>query len=1402
MTSPKPYIACRTCTEINLSTPDAQRGTESREESQPIENFAQEDAFVLLGAPGSGKTEEFKRQASISDGHYVSARNFLALGNQSELRSKTLFIDGLDEVRAGVQDGRTPFDAIRNKLQQLDRPRFRLSCREADWFGSNDRLYLESVAPNQKLRVLRLNSLSATNVREILRIKFELSDPDEFIEQAEQRGVQALLENPLSLRLLVKAITKNEWPKSRSETFEMACRTLAKEDNRDHLQAIPNRSSQDDLLRTAGRLCAIQLLAGAHGIRRLPGTETENDGCIDLSEISGVSQSLTLESLGTRIFDSREEVIASPIHRQIAEFLGARYLAKLVCDGLPPGRVLALMSGFDGMIVTELRGLGGWLATLCGIIREEIITRDPLGTVLYGDVADFPVQVKERILRELEKVSKSKESHWFLDTIEFDSRLGDLVSTELTGMVLQILEDPARDRGRQSLTLFLVKALCYAQPLKDMAPALMEMIRDGSRRTSIRQNAIRAFLRQREDERQAFTELKSLMREVRTGRVPDSTDELLGHLLECTYPDALPETEVLDYLRTPKSSQHSWYSEFWTWTLPERSSLERKMELLDKLAADYAALGSDERQSDLHGNVTTELPIILLDSVLSDSSASEKLTPERLFAWLGVAGRWGDLHHSWGILHEKKIRVQTWLGDHPELWKALLKLGLEESARACQAADSPDFQQLMRAEEDRRLFGARRPPDFATWCLDEALAVENAEAAKWLVRRVSDEIKGERISKSSVDSRLMGIDFLQNALQERKAEHAEWGAWDARQERRHQNEEDNELSQLQIAVRDHRTELIENRAPMPLLYKLARWYFGGHVGNSEYTPHERLNILLGNNEEMFETVLTGFRKTVSRIDLPTIQQVIKLSKEGKTHLLSLPFFAGFNEIYESEAERDFVPDDNQNRLAAAIYYNQPFWPNPWGYGETQKNPSWLKPLLKGQPELIADILIKSISPGLQKSQNFSDRLSELLYSSEYEEVAKIVTTPMLRSFPTRCTERQLPGLRFLLIAAERHCPKDILIRMVKEKLGHASMNVAQRVYWLAAGLVSSPQCFSDSLCEYVAGNVRRVTHLSAFIGGRFDQFPVQLDKNDISAIATLIQLLGAMYPPSFFNSELDPGTEEDGGITWGMDISYRIEGFVHQLMENPSQKATQVLRKLAKDEGLSVWSTRLELAIGKQKVIRREADFKHANVSTILGVLNNQRPANSADLAALTMDHLSEIATRIRDGNPSDWRQYWNVDSWNRVEYPKPEDACRDILLSNLQQRLASLDIDSLAEGAYADDKRADIRVSFGGFNVPIEIKRSCHRDLWTAFRTQLIAKYTRDPGADGHGIYLVFWFGNHKDYGPTPDAGPPPRSAGELKRRLKESLTDAERRKISVCVIDVEDRKNQVEPESSSHGQ
>ena len=294
------------------------------------------------------------------------------------------------------------------------------------------------------------------------------------------------------------------------------------------------------------------------------------------------------------------------------------------------------------------------------------------------------------------------------------------------------------------------------------------------------------------------------------------------------------------------------------------------------------------------------------------------------------------------------------------------------------------------------------------------------------------------------------------------------------------------------------------------------------------------------------------------------------------------------------------------------------------------------------------------------------------------------------------------------------------------------------------------------------------------------------DLRVVSELKLFIRLSGSSCRPYDFSSD---EVGESKIVSLAMEASIYVRRCIDGLALLPSDEALATFDALLEEDSLGHWRPYLKRAADEQRRIRRESMFHHSSIDQVLQTLDNLKPANAADLAALVLDNLREISNRIRNGNASDWRQYWNVDSRNRPIYPKPEDACRDALLSDLQQKLEKLGIDVQPEGRYADDKQSDIRVSHGGFNVPVEIKKNSHQKLWSAIESQLMAKYTRDPGADGHGIYLVFWFG--KDCLKVSGPNVRPSNAEELEGQLRESLTEMERRKISVCVVDVSKPQN-----------
>ena len=380
-----------------------------RSRSAPLADFRSERAYVLLGDPGAGKTEAFGTESRAVPGSIrVTARRFISrsLDRYPEWRAETLFIDGLDEVRAGRPDARRPMDLILERLERLGSPDFRLSCRAADWLGRNDLQEIVSTAGYGNVRVLHLEPLRG---EDILRILADLGVPAPrgFMREAGERGLEGLLANPHSLGLLVKAVGGNEWPRDRRTTFESACRALARERNDEHraVQRSPPLLSLDRIMAAAGHLSALLLLSDKE---RVSIDASEDPESLCLEDIADGNQPAFdhpafLRAVRSNLFSVDPDGGFVPPHRQLSEFLAARFLAARIDSGVPASRILALMTGEDGVVVTELRGLSAWLAAFDRSSRRSLIRTDPVGIALYGDIQGFRGDEKESLLRAFAK---------------------------------------------------------------------------------------------------------------------------------------------------------------------------------------------------------------------------------------------------------------------------------------------------------------------------------------------------------------------------------------------------------------------------------------------------------------------------------------------------------------------------------------------------------------------------------------------------------------------------------------------------------------------------------------------------------------------------------------------------------------------------------------------------------------------------------------------------------------------------------------------------------------------------------------------------------------------------------------------------------------------------------------
>ena len=560
------------------------------------------------------------------------------------------------------------------------------------------------------------------------------------------------------------------------------------------------------------------------------------------------------------------------------------------------------------------------------------------------------------------------------------------------------------------------------------------------------------------------------------------------------------------------------------------------------------------------------------------------------------------------------------------------------------------------------------------------------------------------------------------------------------------------------------------RGSPQLLANAAEVYLGMDEDSTASTPRGRLRSLVGGREDLIDLLVVGMEGTIMRTDLPSCANMVRLFDQQRVDWLVLSFAAGMHSLAQSGRLSTGDLNQSQTRLAVTILYTLPREvvdpDNSPGAGTYR--PEWFRALMRDDPALVADVLCGTVARKLETGVQPTTELHELVNAEDHREVAALASLPVLENFPKPETDVALLALCWSLRAALKNCDWLVVGRVIEERLGKGVEGAGERGCWLAAGYLVAPTQFREDLLGLLEDE-DSLNWLAMLVG--VGRFPKDFTRCfSVGDFEPLVAVLGAAYRR----------------VDLTESAYWSATDLIATLGGDPSAAATEALEALSSVSDAEPWGPAIAEAKERQTRKQREHEYRHSDIGQVVATLDNRSPSNAGDLAALVFDEIKDLGVKIRDGSTSDWRQHWNVDRYNRPTDPKPEDACRDAILSDLQERLGRLGIDAQREGSYAEDKRSDIRVSFGGFNVPVEIKRSCHRDVWTAVRSQLIAKYTRDPGAAGYGIYLVFWFGDTEKRSPTKCSGWTPETAEDVKWRILESLDDRERRLISVYVMDV----------------
>lgn len=1338
------HLVSRTCTELRCGQNESTSRTAAPQALAEYQDLA---AYVLLGDPGTGKTTSLREEAHRlgKDAQFISARDFVTFDplNRPDWRGKTLFIDGLDELRTGGTDPRTPFDLIRRNLDSLGKPTFRLSCRHADWL-STDQQHLAQVSQSGDVTLLSLDPLNMKNIRLLLRQNFQISNPQEFILEANKRHIEALLVHPQTLSMLAKTASQNDWPEGRLALFESACRYMAQELNEEHLAS--NQTIDADLiLNTAGRICSILLLSDKPGCSTSPNASGSDYPFIDKV---GIATDAWETAISTNLFRLQRNQVEY-VHRHIAEFLAARYLAGLVDKGFPILRVLAHMTDKNGNVVSSLRGISAWLAVHSKTARRHLLSRDPVGIALYGDIKVLSDPDKHSLFQSLVSDPLQLEP-----TYHTAKAFAPSLVPSMYPVLKNLLNSPPNGSNALTIVDFTLSLFAEAGSDSEMIPTFTNLVRDNLQPRHIKESALRALIANTDLDKDSDILVK-LLNEVNNKDISDPSDELLGVLLKTLFPSRIPVSKIWDFFRPQNTGSTGAFARFWSRCLLDQSDDEAIATLMDECSSRVEALSSIN--TPLLRSCTTKLLTRALKRF------GDVIGVPKLYDWIAAGVELRVQEHG---NRQDELSIRQWIEDRPWLHTLIFLEGINRNISK---------QQNAPYDALKCLYGIPLSRTFYRECVVRALdqAATNRPIAEIILHFVvrSNALQNQEISSLLVDHPYL-TNFINNLSTKEASSRTQTEA------KRNQGDVINRAKQAEIdnyeELKKLESELAEGSIRIEILHMLAEEFFDNSLEYTFESAIARVYDLAMSDSSLVSAIKKALQTVSRRQDIPDSDETLRLALKSRMHFLSLPFLAS---IALAESREDYKPNiwtDDQMRIALSVYF---------GYAHGTYQPIWYEYMIDNKPEIVAHVLANYSTALLRSNARIGGiNLSHLAFNENHSAVAKLAVIPILEKFPIGANKNKLQDLEYLLIAAVRCVDYHQIQKIVAAKLDLKSMPARQRARWLAAGCVVAENKYTQAATEFLNSGrkqSRLLDFLSLFCISPHNDHSL-ISPSDIELQARLLEISAPYIDPDEFGN--------GGWITVPIAMSRHLHDYIQNIANSPTVEARKILGRLLKEPSVSKWHPRLSRLARDQQRNRTDHEYSVPKFEQVVTLLDNGAPSNPGDLASWLLYVLEEIGERMSTTNTDDWKQYWTEDGYGRPREPKPENSCTQNIMRALQHRLPD-GVHCDIFPSYPGGTSSDLKVSYRNYNVPIEAKCSFHQELWHAARSQLMTKYTKETDTHGYGVFLVYWFG-HDKVTRSPQ-GTYPDSAAKLKRQLVNTLTKEEQEQIYFCVIDVSQQKH-----------